>query len=58
MIKASQRIIIVTDSSKFGQRSFRRICTADAIHRVITDAAVKASIVEALEEQGIIVDVV
>ena len=58
MINASQRIIIVTDSSKFGQRSFRRICTVDVIHRVITDAAVKTSIVEALEEQGIIVDVV
>jgi len=58
MIGSAQRVIIVTDSSKFGQRSFRRICSIDEVHRVITDAGVKAPIVEALEEQGIIVDVV
>ena len=58
MIRAAQRVIIVTDSSKFGRRSLRRICGLGAIHRVITDEAVEDRIVHHLEEQGIYVDVV
>ncbi|MES3629531.1 MAG: DeoR/GlpR family DNA-binding transcription regulator [Longimonas sp.] len=58
MIRAAQRVIIVTDSSKFGLRSLRRICGIDAIHRVITDKAVDDRVVSYLKEQGVYVDVV
>lgn len=58
MIDAAQYVIIVTDSSKFGCRSLRRICGLDSIHRVITDSGVDASVVEKLEEYPIYVDIV
>ncbi len=58
MIRAAQRTTIVTDSSKFGQRGFRRICGLEAVYRVITDSAVPAETVERLEGRGIEVDVV
>ena len=58
MIRSAQRIVVVTDSSKFGRRSLRRICGLDTIHRVITDTSVDERIVSHLKEQGIYVDVV
>lgn len=58
MIHTAQRTIVVTDSSKFGRRGFRRICGSDAIHRVITDTDVEDHVLRALEDQGVIVDVV
>lgn len=58
MIRTAQRTIVVTDSSKFGRRGFRRICGLNLVHRVITDTNVEDRDVQALENQGIQVDVV
>ena len=58
MIRTTQRTIVVTDSSKFGRRGFRRICGLDLIDRVITDSGIEPSVVEALEAHAIEVDVV
>ena len=58
MIQTARRTIIVTDSTKFGQRGLRRICGLEHIHRVITDTNVEAHHVEALKDHGIIVDTV
>ena len=58
MIEAAQQVIVVTDSSKFGRRSLRRICGLESIHRVITDSALETSFVNQLEEHPIYLDLV
>ena len=37
MIKVSQKIIVLVDSSKFGKRGFSRICGFESIDEIITD---------------------
>jgi len=37
MVERSQEVIAVTDSSKFGRRSFSHICDVDSINTLITD---------------------
>lgn len=53
MIEASQRTIIMADSSKFGRRGFGRICNLDRIDVIITDSGITASVARALEDAGI-----
>ncbi len=38
MVSRAQQVIAVSDSSKFGRRSFSQICKIDAIHTLITDS--------------------
>ncbi len=57
MIAAAEQTIVLADASKFGLRSFGRICGIDHVDRVITDASVSPSIVEQLEENGITVQI-
>ncbi|WP_417886024.1 DeoR/GlpR family DNA-binding transcription regulator [Zunongwangia sp.] len=40
MITASQHTIILADSSKFGKKSFGRICAIDQIDQIITDKGI------------------
>jgi len=40
MVEISRETIVVTDSSKFGKRSFAFIVPIDKVHRVITDEGV------------------
>lgn len=58
MIKASQKIIVLTDSSKFGRRGFGRICGVEVVDQVITDSGVSPEIVRQLEDLGVKVSVV
>lgn len=58
MIKVAQKVIVLTDSSKFGQRGFSKICDFDQVHQVITDSNVPASYVEMLREKGVEVTLV
>jgi DeoR family transcriptional regulator of aga operon len=58
MIRTAQRTIVVTDSSKFERRGFRRICGLNLVHRVITDENVEERTVDALQDHGITVQVV
>lgn len=58
MIDASQKIIIMTDSSKFGKRGFCKICDVNKIHQIITDSNIPPHYVEMLEERGIEVTLV
>ena len=53
MIEASQRAIIMADSSKFGRRGFGRICNLDRIDVIITDSGITASVARAIEDAGI-----
>lgn len=58
MIEAAQKIIVLTDSSKFGRRGFGKICELDAVDQIITDSGISPKIVKELEELGIKVSVV
>ena len=53
MIEASQRTIIMADSSKFGRRGFGRICNLDRIDVIITDRGSTACVARAIEDAGI-----
>ena len=58
MIDASQEIIILTDSSKFGKRGFCKICDIDKVHHIITDKNAPTHIIEMLREREIKVTLV
>lgn len=53
MIRAAQKTIVLTDSSKFGRRGFGRICGLEAIDQIITDNKVPVQTVKKLEDMGI-----
>lgn len=58
MIDASQEIIILTDSSKFGKRGFCKICDIDKVHHIITNKNAPTHIIEMLREREIKVTLV
>lgn len=58
MMRAAQRTIVVADSSKFGRRGFRRICSVSDVDAVITDVGVSDETVRVLEQRGVVVEVV
>lgn len=58
MIESAQRIIVLTDSSKFERRGFCKICDLEKIHHIITDANAPAHIIEMIREKGIEVTLV
>ncbi len=58
MIRVAQEVTVVTDSSKFRQRTLSVISKMDSIHRVITDDQVDHAIVASLRNRGVEVVVV
>lgn len=58
MIAASQKTIVLADSSKFGKRGFGRICGLEDIDQVITDSNISEHMVETLKGTGIEVTIV
>ena len=55
MIRASDRVVVLADSSKFGTPSLHRICDIRKIHMIITDSDVDSALVEQIEELGVAV---
>ena len=53
MIKSAQKIIVLTDSTKFGRRGFGKICEINQIDQIITDKNAPASAVQMMREKGI-----
>lgn len=58
MLASAQKIIVLADSSKFGKKSFAKICRLDAVNEIITDNGVSSSVIKKLEEKGVKVTVV
>ena len=52
MIDAAQKIIVLTDSSKFGRRGFGKICELDAVDQIITDSGVSPKVVRGIRGVG------
>lgn len=53
MCEVTERIIGVTDSSKFNRSSRDKIIDTQRIHRVITDKGIPAESLSALRKSGI-----
>lgn len=53
MVKASRRVVVVCDSTKFDRRSLSRIAPTSAVHTVITDRNIPREIEDALRIQNL-----
>ena len=58
MIAISQKVIVLTDSTKFGKKGFGRICGLEEVDHIITDNNVPEFYKTNLESMGIEVTVV
>jgi len=58
MIKASQKTIVLADSTKFGKRGFGRICGLEDIEQIITDSGISDHMVDSLKGMGIEITIV
>lgn len=58
MIQASQKTIVLADSSKFGKRGFGRICRLEDVEQVITDSGISNHMLQTLKEMGLEVTIV
>jgi DeoR family transcriptional regulator of aga operon len=58
MIAASQKIIVLADSTKFGKRGFGRICGLDKVDHIITDKGITDVTRKGLESLGIKISIV
>ena len=53
MMHAASQVIVLADSSKFGQRGFGRICALEDIDVIITDDGIPEQMVTIVEEAGV-----
>ncbi len=53
MVEAAQKVIVLADSSKFGRKSFGRICGLDKVDILITDKLIEDSFKKSLEDSGV-----
>jgi len=58
MIRAAEKTIVLTDSSKFGKKGFGKICGLEEVDQVITDSGITEHMVETLKGMGIEVTIV
>jgi len=58
MITQSQKVIVLSDSTKFGKRGFGRICGLEEIDQVITDSGIPEHYKKTLESLGIEVTII
>jgi DeoR family transcriptional regulator of aga operon len=58
MIAASQKTIVLADSSKFGKRGFGKICGMEDIEQIITDSGISDHMLKTLQGMGIEVTIV
>ncbi len=58
MIRAADRVTLVADSSKFGQRALSHLCGLDAVHEIVTDEGVTAEWRQVMEAAGIRMEIV
>ncbi|MFG2784082.1 DeoR/GlpR family DNA-binding transcription regulator [Streptomyces prunicolor] len=55
LCERAERVIVVADASKLGQRAFARICSVESVNTLVTDAGVGADMVRRFEEAGLTV---
>ena len=50
MIKASEKTIVLADSSKFGRNSLIKVCDIDAIDTIITDNSISKEVIDSFNK--------
>lgn len=58
MIRAAERVTLVADSSKFGQRALSQLCSLDAVDEIVTDDGLSEEWRRTLTASGVAVEVV
>ncbi len=58
MIKVSQKVVVLADSTKFGKRGFGKICGFEDVDHIITDKGISQQMINHLEGLGITVTMV
>lgn len=58
MMDASQKVVVLADSTKFGKRGFGKICGIEEVDQVITDSGISPQVLQQLESLGIEVSIV
>jgi len=53
MINASQIVVVLADSSKFGKRGIGKICDLEQVQYIVTDQGISDNVVKELRERGI-----
>lgn len=53
MIRIAQKVVVLSDSSKFGRRGIGRVGALDQVHCIITDSRAPQHIIKQIEEKGI-----
>ncbi|MFF2929450.1 DeoR/GlpR family DNA-binding transcription regulator [Streptomyces mirabilis] len=53
LCERAERVIVAADSSKLGRRAFARICAAESVDTLVTDAAVDEETVRRFTEVGV-----
>jgi DeoR/GlpR family transcriptional regulator of sugar metabolism len=53
MATRAEQVMIVTDSSKLGQRAFARVCSTDEIDVIVTDRDARPDLLATFTERGI-----
>jgi DeoR family transcriptional regulator of aga operon len=53
MIAASQKVVVLADSSKFGRLGFSKICDSDNVDEIITDSGIAPHLLAQLSARGI-----
>jgi DeoR family transcriptional regulator of aga operon len=53
MIRASERVIVLADSSKFGTPSLHRICDLRRVNIVVTDTDADPELAKEIEALGV-----
>ncbi|HET8737893.1 MAG TPA: DeoR/GlpR family DNA-binding transcription regulator [Pricia sp.] len=55
MLSSAQKTIVLADSSKFGKKSFAKICGLEQVDEIITDQNISSTTRTRLEDMGIVV---
>ena len=53
MIESTKEVIVLVDSTKFGKKSFGRICGIDQVDHIVTDSNITPDIVKEIKSLGI-----
>jgi len=57
-IKAAREVILVVDSSKFGQIAPFKVCDLESVDHIITDSGLPSEIADGIRSRGISLDIV
>jgi len=58
MIRAADRVTLVADSSKFGQRALSHLCSLSDVHEIVTDDGMSDEWRQVMESAGLRTEVV